>query len=165
MNENVKENMKKAQEKQKKDFKKNSQRGRKFIHFSIGDKVLVHNSRRYNKKSKANLAQNYDGPYIVVNIEGTKVTLKNEKGLVLKKQYSVDRLKLFQEENTGSEEKPKEEHPAEARPYEEYSAEEESKRDTNNLNLRLEVVDFINTICESGEYKRLLDHRSLKFYQ
>ena len=84
------------------------------------------------------MSQNYDGPYIVVNIEGKKATLN---GLVLEKNYGLDRLKLYQKGNAGSgEEKPKEEHSAEPRSDEDYSAEEESQRESKN---KTKIIDFI----------------------
>lgn len=96
-NINVKSNILKAQKKQREAYEKTHTK-RTYTELSIGDSVLLHNSRNLARKGKADLRQKYDGPYTLYSITGKLAQLKNTNGLILKKSYSIDRLKLFNTE-------------------------------------------------------------------
>ena len=94
----MRDNIKTAQEKQRKDYKKRTARGRTYEEFKVGDKVLMEKSRDANRKAKQGLGPHYTGPYVIVEVKGLNARLKNENGVVLKKTVSFNRLKKFHSE-------------------------------------------------------------------
>ncbi|XP_060584392.1 uncharacterized protein LOC132740495 [Ruditapes philippinarum] len=95
--EKVKQNIKTAQEKQKKDYKKRKSVG--YHEFGVGDTVKLFNSKKKAKKGIV-LEENYLGPYEIINITGKKCSLKCKKsGKVLKSNQNIDNIKHFKKES------------------------------------------------------------------
>ena len=57
--------------------------------------MLMLKSRDANRKAKHGLGDQYTGPYVIVEVKGVSARLKNEKGVILKKMVTFDRLKQF----------------------------------------------------------------------
>ena len=70
----MRDNIKTAQEKQRKDYKRTA-RGRTYEEFKVGGKVLIVKSRDANRKAKQGLGPHYTGPYVKVEVEGVNERL------------------------------------------------------------------------------------------
>ena len=101
----VRTNIDTAQEKQKEDYAKRK-RGSRYVELKEGDKVLLHNSKKYNKKSKGSLENNYTGPYVICSVQKKTAQLKDLKGVMLKTRVNIDRLKAFKDAAVASKEGP-----------------------------------------------------------
>lgn len=88
------ENMKKAQKRMKEAFWKRQLKKRKLVRYCVNDKVWLLNRRKTSRKG-GSLESNWLGPYIIEKLSGKVVTLKNLKGMTLKKKYNTDHLKPF----------------------------------------------------------------------
>ena len=142
--------MSKGQQKEKKDYEKRSEKGRKFIPFKVGDTVLTHNLRKYNKNSKANLGQNYEGPYIIVEIVGKHVTLKNRKDQVLKKKININQIKSFVTDSTEAQQNENDKN-------ETITKEETPIKEQTEQEMKRKVDYYVSSIKKDGQFQALLD--------
>ncbi|KAK0151788.1 Gypsy retrotransposon integrase-like protein 1 [Merluccius polli] len=89
------QNIKIAQDRQKKAFETHKGRNVKSFHFQIGDEVLKANKRKEGRKG-GQLERNWSGPYVIASISEKGVaTLANTTGAPLKQSRNVSQLKPF----------------------------------------------------------------------
>ena len=95
IHEDASVNIKKAQERQKRDY---DQRHKSNRTIKIDDKVLVLNDKRQDRKG-GKFSYRWIGPYIVKNISPKGVViLQNKNGVPLKKKCNVCKLKPYMDE-------------------------------------------------------------------
>ena len=87
------QNIKKAQEKQQKDYNKRHSTPPSTL--PIGSKVLLQNFKRQDRKG-GKFTYKWIGPYTIESISKTGLcALNNQKSVTLKNKYNVSRLKPF----------------------------------------------------------------------
>ena len=111
--------------------------------FSVGEKVLIHNTRKASTKQKGNLEPNYVGPYLITKIDGKRVTVKNKDNQIIKTKYNSDRLKVFRDGN-------------DAQQNTETKINSHSDQEKNSEE-ELKVSDYVSQIRSNGTLKKLLD--------
>ena len=103
------QNIKKAQEKQQKDYNKRHSTPPSTL--PIGSKVLLQNLKRQDRKG-GKFTYKWIGPYTIESIWETGLcALTNQKGVTLKKKYNVSLLKPFYSNDRTALELDKEEDP------------------------------------------------------
>ena len=150
----MRENIKKAQEKMKKDYKKRTARGRAYEELKVGDKVLMFKSRDDGRKSKHGLGDHYTGPYVIVEVKGFSAKLKNSKGVILKKMVPFDNLKKFysEDDSTEDDKQDKAENNDEKEP-----TFEESQHSPKPRSSKEEATEYVTTMFEDGTLLQLVD--------
>ena len=95
------ENIKKAQEKQRKDYDK--RHGKPETTVPIGSKVLLQNLKRQDRKV-GRFSYKWIGPYTLESISTKGLCeLKNSKGVTLKTKYNVSLIKPFNDGKSSQE--------------------------------------------------------------
>ncbi|CAH2316128.1 Hypothetical predicted protein [Pelobates cultripes] len=99
--EKIKENIEKAQEKQKMTYEKKVLKKHKDVVYSAGNEVLLYNMRKRGRKG-GRIEPDFSGPYIIKEVCGKVVKLANSDGVTLKNKISIDHIKPYRrsEEST-----------------------------------------------------------------
>ncbi|XP_054596460.2 gypsy retrotransposon integrase-like protein 1 isoform X1 [Nothobranchius furzeri] len=89
------QNIKNAQDRQKKEYESRKRRHVKSFHFKVGDEVMKANKRKEGRKG-GRLEANWSGPYVIASLSEKGVaTLLNKSGSQLKQSINVSQLKPF----------------------------------------------------------------------
>lgn len=88
------ENIAKSQDKQKGAYAKRVLKKYKNVVYNVGDEILLLNMRKRGRKG-GRLEPDFSGPYIIEDICGKCVRLKNAEGITLHTRYSIDHIKPY----------------------------------------------------------------------
>ena len=94
----IRENIKAAQEKQKKHYDQRKKKGVKVFEFQSGDLVLKRNMKKLGRIG-GKMHTEWTGPYKIVHIENQLALLEDSKGAKLKNRFPHVQLKPYRHRN------------------------------------------------------------------